>query len=87
MLVTLHVAFFLTFRRLLILWIIASCWVNYVIMYYEIPGLSNKWFESYLADFKQFVLINGYASSISSIVCGVTQSSFLGVLTISTLHE
>ena len=56
-------------------------------MYYEIPGLSSKWFESYLADFKQFVLINGYASSISGIVCGVTQSSFLGVLTISTLHE
>ena len=39
--------------------------------HYGIPGLANKWFESYLADGKQFVSISGFALSISNIFCGV----------------
>ena len=35
--------------------------------HYGMRGLANKWFESCLADRKQFVSINGFASSISSI--------------------
>ena len=36
--------------------------------HYGIRGLANKLFESYLADSKQFVSINGFASSISNII-------------------
>ena len=43
-----------------------------------ISGLTNKWFGSYLANQKQFVSINGFASRTSSITCGVLQGSVLG---------
>ena len=36
--------------------------------HYGIRGLANKWFESYLANSKQFVSINGFESSTT---CGV----------------
>ena len=39
--------------------------------HYGIRRLANKWFESYLANHKQFVLINGFESSTSSITCCV----------------
>ena len=55
-----------------------------------ISGLTNKWFGSYLANHKQFVSINGFASSTSSITHGVLQGSVLGpllfLLYINNLH-
>ena len=39
---------------------------------------ANKWLESYLAKHKQFVSVNGFESSTSSITCGVPQGSVLG---------
>ena len=41
---------------------------------------ANKWLESYLAKHKQFVSVNGFESSTSSITCGVQQGSVLGSL-------
>ena len=43
-------------------------------------GLTRKWFESYLANHKQFVSIHGFASSTSSIASGMPQGSVLGPL-------
>ena len=45
--------------------------------YYGICGPINKWFESYLASRKQFVSINGFASSTSSIASGVPHTILL----------
>ena len=42
---------------------------------YGIGGFANKWFELNSADRKQFVSINGFALSISSITYGVPQES------------
>ena len=41
--------------------------------YYGVRGISNKWFESYLSDRKQFVSINGFNSDISTITSAVPQ--------------
>ena len=46
--------------------------------HYGIRGLTNKWFESYLANLMQFVSINPFASSTSSITCGLLQGSVWG---------
>ena len=48
--------------------------------HYGIRGLANKCSESYLANPKQYVSINGFVSSTSSITCGVPQGSLLGLL-------
>ena len=45
--------------------------------YYGILGVKSKWFESYFAKRKQFVSINGFASSTSSITCGVPEGPVL----------
>ena len=41
--------------------------------HYGVTGISNKSFGSYLTDRKQFVLINGFNSNISTITSGVPQ--------------
>ena len=48
--------------------------------HYRLCGLANKWFESYLANRKQFVSINGFESSTSYMTCSVPQGSALGPL-------
>ena len=54
--------------------------------HYGIRRLANKCFESYLANCKQFISINGFASSTSSIASGVPQGSVFGVLTFSAIY-
>ena len=48
--------------------------------HYEIRGITNKWFESYLSERKEFVSVNGFDSNMSTIKCGVPQWSHLGPL-------
>ena len=48
--------------------------------HYGIRGITNKWFETYLKDRQQFVLINGYSSECVSMPIGVPQGSVLGPL-------
>ena len=52
----------------------------YKLDHYDISGISNNWFKSYLSNCKQFVYINGYHSGLAQINCGVPQGSFLGPL-------
>ena len=48
--------------------------------WYGIRGVGFKWFESYLADMKQLVLLNGYNSELSKIKFGVPQGPIVGPL-------
>ena len=48
--------------------------------HYEIRGVSNDWFKSYLSNCNQYVSINGFDSGLTSINCGVPQGSVLGPL-------
>ena len=47
--------------------------------HYEIRGVSNDWFKSYLIVVSN-VSINGYDSGLAAINCGVPQGSVLGPL-------
>ena len=48
--------------------------------HYEIRGVSNDWFKSYLSNCSQYVSINGYESGLVALNCGVPQGSVLGPL-------
>jgi len=48
--------------------------------YYGVRGVALDWFKSYLHCRKQYVLLNGQSSTMSSVVCGVPQGSILGPL-------
>ena len=48
--------------------------------HYEIRGVSNDWFKSYLSNRNQYVSINGFDSGLTTINCGVPQGSVLGPL-------
>ena len=48
--------------------------------YYEIRGVCNDWFKSYLSDCKKFVSINGYNFDLMPVDCCVPQGSLLGPL-------
>ena len=48
--------------------------------YYGLCGNVNRLIQSYLADRKQYVSINGFESNLSNISCGVPQGSSLGPL-------
>ena len=48
--------------------------------HYGIRGNTNNWFKSYLTDRKQFVSINGFDSSETTLLHGVPQGSVLGPL-------
>ena len=59
--------------------------------HYGVRELTNNWLKSYLTGHKQYVSINGYNSSLSSIAYGVLQGSALGpllfLLYINDLHR
>ena len=48
--------------------------------HFEIRGVSNDWFKSYLPNRNQYVSINGFHSSLITINCGVPQGPVLGPL-------
>jgi len=48
--------------------------------HYGIRGVPLKWFQSYLANRQQYVVMDGVSSSRSEIQCGVPQGSILGPL-------
>ena len=50
------------------------------LQHYGIRGITNKWFNSYLDDRKQFVSVGTIKSDLNDIVCGVPQGSVLGPL-------
>ena len=47
---------------------------------YEIGGVSNDWFKSYLSNRNKFVVINRYEPGLAPINCSVRQRSVLGPL-------
>ena len=48
--------------------------------HYDILGIANEWFKSYLLDRKQFVSINGHLSNKVSVKYDLPQGSVLGPL-------
>ena len=59
--------------------------VNHAILlrkmeHYGIRRMALQWFKSYLTDRKQYVYLNGHASALKEISCGIPQGSVLGPL-------
>ena len=50
------------------------------LVYYNVGGIPNKCFASYLSDRKQFVSLCGYRSNIADVSCWVPESFILGPL-------
>ena len=48
--------------------------------HYGIRGIALNWFRSYLTNRKQYVFLNGEASVLNIVSCGVPQGSVLGPL-------
>ena len=48
--------------------------------HYDIRGIANDWFRSYLSDRTQFISINGFNSDYKTVKYGVPQGSVLGPL-------
>ena len=45
---------------------------------YGICGVANKWLQNYLANRKQYVVIDDHSSDLLDMTCGVPQGSVLG---------
>ena len=45
---------------------------------YGIRGVANKWLQNYLANRKQYVVIDDHSSDLLDMTCGVPQGSVLG---------
>ena len=59
--------------------------VNYDILlqkllHYGFAGITHTWFQNYIYDRQQFVIVNGKASDSATLTCGVPQGSILGPL-------
>ena len=55
--------------------------------HYEICGVSNDWFKSYLSNCNQYVSINGHESGCAVLNCGVSSSICSRFPSIFTIYK